>query len=175
MRTTLAVAAILAACSALAQTPARGTSTRRPRRRCSRRRTPPGSSSSARWCGSASCRRAAARTRATPFRRTSRTPRRSRRDRLAATGTSSRQGRPYVGVRDVRRNGVARVLAAALRQEADPHQRAEELEPGGVLRRLHRRLGLRVEVPLGGRLRERGCRPRGLRQPPESCAWDPLF
>src|SRR5258708_25202725 len=46
------------------------------------------------------------------------------------------------GVRDVRRDDVASVLAAALGQEADAHQRAEELETGGDFRRLHRSLGL---------------------------------
>jgi len=45
-------------------------------------------------------------------------------------------------------------LAAALGQEAGPDQRAGELETGGGFRRLHRGLGLRVEVPFSGRLRQ---------------------
>jgi len=59
------------------------------------------------------------------------------------------------GVRNVARQFVAGVFAAALRQEARPNQGAQELEPGRSLGRLQRGLDLRLKVPFGrGLLRE---------------------
>ena len=61
-------------------------------------------------------------------------------------------------IRDVRRNDVGRVLAAALRQQTGAHKRSQVLELGRILRHLHRCpvLGIKV-APRRGLRAQKHC------------------
>src|SRR5262249_20139416 len=66
-------------------------------------------------------------------------------------------------VGDVGREPIARILASALREEADPREGSGEIEGCRGLGRLERRVDFRLEIPLGESRRGHGRKERNCK------------